>query len=75
MAMEVYDHRKSVWSVAAERHLRQALADLADGIDAIPATDSALRCLWIEAGERPPDEDLLDPEDSAALLSNRTREG
>jgi hypothetical protein len=82
MSMQVYEHRKSVWSVAAERHLRQALDDLASGLDPIPETDAALACLRISVGELPPDMGLLEPEDretasgsnSAALLSKRNRE-
>lgn len=74
MSMQVYDHAKSVWSVAAERHLRQALSDVISGADAIRATTAALDCLRIEAGELPEDDELLEPEDSAALLSKRQAE-
>lgn len=72
MPMEVYDYRKSAWSVAAKRHLEQALDDLLSGIDPIPETDAALACLRMEAGELPKDEELLEPEDrDTAFLPKR----
>lgn len=60
MPLEVYDHTKSKWAVAAERWLRQALSDVISGYDALPAVSAAEACLKIEAHEQEPDEDLLD---------------
>ena len=74
MSMKVFDHRQSVWSVAAERHLRQALDDLISGTDPIPETDAALACLRIQVGELPPDMELLEPEDrDIASTANGTK--
>lgn len=47
------------WGACAERLLEQALDEVRDRVDAIGTVDGALTALRIEAGELPPDDDLL----------------
>ena len=68
MPLDVYDHTKHRWSLAAERWLRKALAEVIDGGDALIYADGAKACLEIEAGIREPDMALIEeaPEDDDA---------
>jgi hypothetical protein len=50
------DEERSVWSKRAEEAARQALDEIQDDIDAIPALSLALACLRAEVGELPADE-------------------
>jgi hypothetical protein len=47
---------RSPWSTRAERALEQALDEVRDGIDAIPAVSLAMALLRAEVGELPADE-------------------
>jgi hypothetical protein len=46
----------ATWSDLAEHLLEQALGQIRDGVDAIPAMSAALAALRVEAGELPADE-------------------
>ena len=59
MAMEVFDHTRSAWSVTAEKWLAQALDDVWSGHDAVPAAEAAVAALRAECGEQAPETDLL----------------
>lgn len=50
------DEERSVWAIRAEHFLEQALDEVRDGIDAIPAVTGALMALRIECGEASEDE-------------------
>jgi hypothetical protein len=41
-------------------YIEQARRYIQTGVDAIPALEAALACLRIEAGEQPPDPDLIE---------------
>ena len=54
---------RSIWSVRAQEAIEQALGEVIDDIDAIPALSLAIACLRAEGGELDAD-DMADLDDS-----------
>ena len=46
-----HKHPRSVWSIRAEKAIEQALSEVTDNIDAMPALSLAMACLQAEVGE------------------------
>lgn len=51
-----HKHPRSPWSIRAQKAIEQALDEVTDNTDAMPALSLAMACLQAEAGELDPDE-------------------